>query len=239
MTASSPLIGITVRVLTEQGEPRHCIRPYYAECVIAAGGTPLYLPPTTHPETIRRYVRALDGLLLSGGADIPPEAYGAPPEPETKPMPRERYEFERALIEQWLETPKPLLGICLGCQFANVAAGGTLIQHIPREVGGGVAHVREGDAWHPARVAPGSRLAEILSAPGDSEIQVNSYHHQAVGRPGAGFKPVAWAPDGVVEALESNDGTPRLLVQWHPERMPGTEIQRRLFAALVQACQTA
>jgi len=215
-------------------KPRHYIQPFYAESVAEAGGIPVYLPIVGDDALLRGYVNSLDGLLLTGDADVPPDAYGEEPVPQTKLMPRERYEFERRLIELWLETGKPLLGICLGCQFVNVVLGGTLIQDVPSMIGTAVTHSGKDDVEHSVRVEAESLLAEIL---GGETALVNSSHHQAVKRLGRGLLPVAWAEDGVVEALERRrgDGGWLVLVQWHPERMPGTQVRSRLFRALVEA----
>lgn len=220
----------------EDGKLRHTAQPAYAECVIAAGGVPVYLPPTQKPSVIAHYVKMLDGLLLSGGADLPPDAYGEEPAPETCPMLPERYEFERRLIELWLQTDKPLFGICLGCQFVNVIRGGSLIQHIPRQVGTSSMHtLGNQDSWHEVRIKPGSRLSTILRH--KEAAPVNSAHHQAVLNPGVELHPVAYSPDGLIEALEDESDVFRILVQWHPERMNNTDVQRQLFSALVRAAR--
>ena len=148
----------------------------------------------------------------------------------------ERYVFERHLIQAWLKTEKPLFGICLGSQFVNVVRGGSLIQHVPRHVGTEVTHsLPSDDAWHDIRIKPGSRLSSILG--NKDTAQVNSAHHQAVLNVGDGLHPVAYAPDGIIEALEMDAVVFRLLVQWHPERMADTQVQHDLFSAFVKAAK--
>jgi putative glutamine amidotransferase len=232
-----PLIGVTMRLEHKADESNHYISSFYAESVTEAGGIPVYLPIIPDDTALLRgYVERLDGLLLTGDADIPPDAYGEEPVPQTKAMPRERYEFERRLIELYLETKKPLLGICLGCQFVNVVLGGTLIQDVPTIVGTNVIHKGQSDVEHPVRIEPQSLLGKTL---GVTTAQIYSSHHQAVKKFGRSLRPVAWAEDGVVEALEPEcpGGQWLLLVQWHPERMPNTEVRTKLFRALVEASQ--
>jgi putative glutamine amidotransferase len=237
-SSSVPLIGVTMRVEPKESRPNHYIASFYADSVVEAGGIPVYLPIVEDEAVIRGYVERVDGLLLTGDADIPPQAYGEEPVPQTKVMQPERYEFERRLIDIYLQTRKPVLGVCLGCQFVNVALGGTLIQDIPSMVETNVAHRREGgDAEHPVRIEPRSLLGDVL---GMATAQIYSSHHQAVKQLGRNLRPVAWAEDGIVEALEPErpDGRWLLLVQWHPERMVGTEVRARLFRALVEASRS-
>ena len=167
---------------------------------------------------------------MPGGADIPPSEWGEEPHPTTEVLSDDRYLFEKELVSRWIEeTEKPLLGICLGCQWINVAHGGSLVQDIPSEF-----EVSHRDRDHLVDLVPDSRLSKIL---GVTSTQVNSSHHQAVRRLGEGLRVVAKCPDGIIEAIEISD-TDRFLVgvQWHPERMVETDaIQKRIFAAFVAA----
>jgi hypothetical protein len=133
----APLIGITSVYLPGQGgEPaRAGVFMTYVEAVQSAGAVPVVLPPLNDEEALVAYLERLDGLVLVGGRDIPPDAYGEEPTAAVVPMPRERWDFESRLLRGWLLTDKPVLGICLGSQFANVVQGGTLIQDISTEVG--------------------------------------------------------------------------------------------------------
>ncbi|MGC8875347.1 MAG: gamma-glutamyl-gamma-aminobutyrate hydrolase family protein, partial [Chloroflexia bacterium] len=175
------------------------------------------------------------GVLLTGGYDLPPEWYGQELHPRTKLADPQRLEGSRRLAEQAVNRGLPVLGICMGCQLLNVILGGDLIQDIPDLVGTAVPHSPFG-TFHRVRLDPGSRLFGILEA---EDLEVNSSHHQAVGRPGSGLRPVAWAPDGVIEALESEDERFLLAVQWHPERMLDRPEQRALFQAFVDAARCA
>jgi putative glutamine amidotransferase len=192
------------------------------------GGVPVVLPTVDDEAVIARYVKELDGLVLIGGDDIPPAAYGETPHETVEPLPTQRYEFERKLIAAWLASDKPVLGVCLGMQFTNVVSGGSMIQDIPSEVGKDVNHRK----YHHVRIAPGSRLAELLGA---SEASVYSNHHQAVDEVGAGLKIVAWSDDDVNEAAERVDGGFGLFVQWHPEAGEDRQQRDAIYGALVRA----
>jgi len=206
----------------------------YVEAVRAAGAVPVILPPLNDDEALASYLRRLDGLVLVGGRDIPPEAYGEQATPTIRPMPSPRWEFESELLLQWLATDKPVLGICLGSQFANVVQGGTLIQDIPTEVGDEVVHETPAGVYHRVRIDPASRLYAIL---GESEVDVWARHHQAVDTLGEGLSVAARSDDGLVEATEMQSKPFAVFVQWHPERMEGTEHREKIFRALVEAAE--
>jgi len=233
---AKPFIGITSVYRTNNagaGEVVWC-NFSYVRAVAENGGVPVVLPTLNDEEIIRRYVRELDGLVLVGGADIPPEAYGEKPHETVVSMPQERFNFESRLIPHWLETGKPTLGVCLGMQFTNVARGGSLIQDIPSQVGGEVLH-RGNNTWHVVDIEPTSRLAEIL---GTTQANVYSIHHQAVKDLAKGFKIVARTADGVPEAMERTDGRFGLFVQWHPELMTEDTTHRdAIYSAFIKACR--
>ncbi|TWT77871.1 putative glutamine amidotransferase [Posidoniimonas polymericola] len=203
----------------------------YVRAIRACGGVPLVLPNTDgSPELVDEYLELLDGLLMPGGADIPPSEWGEAPHPTTRVLDDNRYQFEKALIKAWIEqTDKPLLGICLGSQWVNVAHGGSLMQDIPSELG-----VSHRSVTHKVTIEPDSRLMQIF---GRTELEVNSFHHQAVRNVGQGLRVVARSPDGVIEGTETTDPNRFLIgVQWHPEKMmPGSELQAKLFRAFIAA----
>lgn len=233
ISLSRPLIGITsvYRIDKEDGSASTWVNFAYVEAVAENGGAPVILPTITGDEILQRYVDELDGLVLVGGADIPPSAYGQQPHETVKVMPSQRYNFDRKLIALWLAQGKPILGVCLGMQFTNVVAGGTLIQNIPSQVGTKVAHRRK---YHRVRFEPNSSLAKIL---GTDEALVYSNHHQAVKDMGRGLKVIAYSDDGVIEALERTDGGFGLFVQWHPEQMEDVQHRNAIYGALVRACE--
>jgi putative glutamine amidotransferase len=184
-----------------------------------------------HEETLHAAagaIRAVDGLVLSGGADIDPARYGEPPHPRTATSPG-RDAWELALLHAALAAGRPVLAICRGMQLLNVACGGTLHQHLPETVG------HDGHCPQPGtfgrtevRIAPAGRLTGILGA----RLTVSCHHHQAIHRLGTGLVPTGWATDGTIEAIEHPGHSFVLGVQWHPEE---DTADRRLFAALVHA----
>jgi putative glutamine amidotransferase len=200
----------------------------YIDAVQRAGGLALMLPPDERArEAPDEVLDLLDGLILAGGADIDPAAYGETAHSETRGTVPERDDFEIALARRALERDLPLLGICRGMQVMAVAAGGVLEQHVPDRVG----HVDHSPGTaiygeHVIETVGGTRLAELLGP----KAWVPSYHHQSV-RTHPGFEPAAWAPDGTLEAMEDPDSAFRVGVQWHPE----VGDDPRLFDALVRA----
>jgi putative glutamine amidotransferase len=205
----------------------------YIEAVQRAGGVALILPPDQHliaePDDV---LRLLDGLILAGGADIDPAAYGQEAHPQTHDTVSERDDFEIALTRAAIERDMPVLGICRGMQLINVARGGTLLQHLP-ELVGHEEHRRvlgsfEG-ADHDVRLEQGS-LASC--AAGEVAHATKSHHHQGVDRVGEGLLVTGHSDyDEVPEAIELPDSRFVLGVQWHPEADPGSTV----IAAFVQA----
>ncbi|MBN1509018.1 MAG: gamma-glutamyl-gamma-aminobutyrate hydrolase family protein [Sedimentisphaerales bacterium] len=228
---SRPLIGITS--VYEPAKPKKSAEttaPFaYAAAVAENGGVPVVLPTIDDEQILQRYLEVLDGLVLIGGDDIPPEAYGEKPHETVVPLEKHRYDFERKLIAKWFAAGKPLLGVCLGMQFANVVAGGTMIQDIPSEVGAKVNH----KAYHRVQIQPASSLARLLNS---TEASVFSSHHQAVDDLGRNLRVIARSADGVAEAMERTDGKFGLFVQWHPEAMTDLAHRNAIYGALVQAC---
>jgi putative glutamine amidotransferase len=197
----------------------------YVRAVEHAGGRPLVVPPSE--DGVDETLDALDGLVLSGGEDIDPGAYGAEPHPETKLTRPERDRAELALVRAALARDMPVLAICRGSQVLNVARGGDLVQHLPDVVGDEKhKHTPGVFADHDVTVAPESRVGRIL---GD-RAPVKSHHHQAYGRIGEGLRAVAWAEDGTTEALEDPGMRFAIGVLWHPEE--GEDFA--LFAKLVE-----
>jgi putative glutamine amidotransferase len=236
----TPVIGITAyddEATWRNWKARAALLPYaYVNAVRQAGGRPVLLPPGGDADEASATVAGLDGLVVSGGPDIDPVRYGQPRHPRTQPAVPVRDAWDLAVTGAALTKGVPLLAICRGMQVLNVCRGGTLHQHVPDLVG----HDRhEGTpgfyARHRVRVSGDSVLAGILPEPGYFEVP--TYHHQAVDLPGDGLRAVAWAQDGLIEAVETGPselgGLPGFVlgVQWHPEQ--GDDL--RLFGALVGA----
>jgi putative glutamine amidotransferase len=206
----------------------------YARAVQRAGGMPVVLPPLA-PQEVPELVGRLEGLCLSGGPDLDPEAYDARAHTELGPVEPDLDRWEIALIRQAEAQGLPILGICRGAQALNVARGGTLHQHLPDVTDGEIAHRQEVTGslpTHTADIAPGSLLAAIIGA---TRAEVNSFHHQAADRIGSGLRPVAWSPDGVIEGLEDPERPFVLGVQWHAETLFDRPEHARLFEALIEA----
>lgn len=233
-----PIIGVTMSFREfdpRTGSKYFALHHLYVAAVERAGGVAVALP--AQPEAVADFLSSsdsLDGLLLSGGGDIAPDLFGQARHPKTQWIDRQRDRFELALAREWVKADRPLLAICRGIQVLNVALGGDLIQHIPDRVGDAVIHREpQGDARHPIRLRPDSRLARLL---GGERLEVNSYHHQALDVLAPGLEAVAWSADGVVEGVEMPEARFVIGVQWHPERMFESDIrQLRLFAGLVEA----
>jgi putative glutamine amidotransferase len=203
----------------------------YVDAIRRAGGVPIVLPPVLGP--VPEMLEAISGLILPGGGDIHPEHYGGDDHEATYGVCHERDNFEFTLARAALDRDLPVICVCRGMQVLNVALGGDLIPHIPDLFGTQVVH-RTPDVKaiaHPVEIAPESHLARVY---GTTSVTVQSVHHQAVHRLGEGLRPVAWAPDGVVEALESERHGFVVAVQWHPELDEfGDEHRRNLFDELV------
>jgi putative glutamine amidotransferase len=182
-------------------------------------------------------LEGLDGLVLTGGTDLNPTLYKREPAPESEEPDDARDELEMRLLGEALASDLPVLAICRGLQMFNVFQGGTLIQHLTssdvhRQKSNG-AEAGKHPAAHSISVSPNTRLAGIVGA---GEHEVNSRHHQAVDRVGAGLTVSARAPDGVIEALELPGSSFAVAVQWHPEdRIAVRAADRKLFEAFAAA----
>jgi putative glutamine amidotransferase len=229
-----PLIGLTsYRERARWGvwEQKADVLPVqYAVAVELAGGAPVLLPPSA-PALAPAVVARLDGLVISGGADVDPATYGAQPHERTAGWRPDRDAWELALLDAADARGIPVLGICRGMQVMAVHAGGTLDQHTPELVGDD-RHSPGGDVFGDVEVqtVEGSRLRELI---GDRH-SVGCHHHQSV-RSHPGFDEAAFAADGTLEAMERRDGPFRIAVQWHPETREDAGLFRGLVAAAAGA----
>lgn len=240
-----PLIGIPAATHTDQeyvATPTQRFNGHYPTALAACGALPLIIPLNLPEEILYDSFQRLDGLCLAGGVDVDPAYYDEARHPGLGQVDAARDTAELALTRWALAADLPILGICRGIQLLNVAAGGSLYQHIPAQLPQAGRHdfkLAE-STWerptHRVRVQPGSRLARVLDA---DELPTNSFHHQAVKRVADGFQAVAWAiADGVIEGIEHPARRFALAVQWHPEGMFRSDPHaRRIFEAFVKAAR--
>lgn len=254
---SVPIIGITTGGNREERRKDYTS---YAEAIELAGGRPKYLDPKpVTPEALAEDLDSIDGLLLAGGKDVHPKSYNARNEPGDEKMSvpellaaygmtcdeaRDAYEIPLARIAYCVRLP--ILGVCRGFQLLNVALGGTLIKDIrtnPKHWA-----FREGESKsrkpgesrsHKISIVPDSRLIKIL---GGTPQKVNSRHHQGITEKekSGNLRAVALAPDGIVEAVESQEQPWVFAVQWHPERAADGYVYdpcKVMFSAFVAAAK--
>ncbi|WP_337003692.1 MULTISPECIES: gamma-glutamyl-gamma-aminobutyrate hydrolase family protein [unclassified Microbacterium] len=228
---TAPLVGVTTYLeQAQQGvwNVRAAFLPeQYLTGVTSSGGIAILLPPQ-NPDAADAAIAGLDGLILSGGADVAPELYGAERHPLTDPARVDRDAWELALFRAAERRRMPVLAICRGLQLVNVARGGTLQQHLPESlgteryrIGGGVFAENE------VQVSDGTALAGVLGA---GDVRVHSYHHQGIDRLGEGLVAAARSDDGLVQAFVDDSAGHLVGIQWHPEE---NAEDRRLFADLV------
>jgi len=214
----------------------------YARSLEGAGLVPLVVPPLTDPTCAGAILDSAGGLLLTGGEDVDPSRYGAPPHPKLGTTNPQRDATELALLAAARDRRLPVLAICRGIQLLDVACGGTLYQDLPSERPSAIEHDSHGERsarTHGVTITAGSRLA---AATGAAAMQVNSYHHQAADRVGAGLLVTAVADDGVVEAVEVDDPAWWVVaVQWHPEDLTtdARSWDRGIFRAFADAVARA
>jgi putative glutamine amidotransferase len=234
---SRPVVGLTSyleRVRTGIWDmPAGYLPADYFEGVISAGGIAVLLPPQpVDPDIVSSVLDSLHALVVTGGYDLDPAAYGQQPHPTTDQPRGDRDVWEFALLRGALDRGLPVLGICRGAQVLNVAFGGTLHQNLP-DVLGHSGHRAGNGVFTRLRVqtVAGTRLAALLGQSADAPC----YHHQAIDKVGDGLVVSAWDPDGVVEAVELPGDNFALAVQWHPEQALE---DLRLFTAIVEAARS-
>jgi len=245
-TRRSPLIGVTTSEVRpaaavhpeEHADPKRpemALGMTYMRAVERTGGVPVVIPPL-HDGAVLQLLDRIDGLLLSGGPDLDPIAYRHEAHPDLGPTWRELDLVEFALAQGADQRGIPVLGICRGTQALNTVRGGTLHQHLPDVEGSTVQHRQReaGDVLtHTVAIEPGTRLAAIT---GREELEVNSFHHQAIDRVGDGLIVSARSEDGIAEAIEDPDpGKFFLGVQWHAEFLAEREAERAIFETFFDA----
>lgn len=226
-----PIIGITVDCKRDPEDARTrgnlTLNWNYAEAVAEAGGVPVLIPPMADMASLAGVIH---GWLIPGGADIDAAHWGEATHPAAKLQDPARFDGERRLFDA-TDPAMPVLGICYGCQFLNVARGGSIAQHLPDLLG---HDEHSGGTMQEYPIENGSKLAQIV---GTAKMTGKSYHHQAIGRTAEGLRVVSRHSDGTVEAFEAEDRPWMIGVQWHPERTPEDEPTRRLFQGFIAAAR--
>ncbi len=236
---NQPLIGVTTYRSNSSSSSiaTICAPESYLKAVRAAGGTPLLIPVNLSNAELDELLPRLDGVLFPGGGDIDPALFAGRPHAEVYGIDPDRDRIELHLTRRAAEGQKPFFGICRGIQVINVAMGGSLYTHIADQHPDALRHDWYPDVpreylAHPVQVAADSQLAEVL---GQTAVETNSLHHQGVDRVAPGLKAVAWAPDGLVEAVELPGHPFGLGVQWHPENLQAYAEMRALFQKFILA----
>ncbi len=231
-----PLIGLNVDYRPSRKEgPALCYLPAgYFNAIQAAGGIPVVMPPMEHAADIARVVDLLQGFVLVGGGDLDPRRDGFQLHSSVRPMDPRREDFDRQLMELIAERRMPVLGIGAGMQLLNVSQGGNLFLHLPEDLPDSIPHKDPMDPEHRhgLSVVFGTLMERVY---GDSEIRVNSMHHQAIDDVAPGFAVTARCPDGVIEAIESTqDDWFAIGTQFHPEAESASALDVRIFEEFVE-----
>ena len=239
--SAHPLVGLpTLAIPPGPKPPRFGINQSYVRALVAAGCAPVLIPVLDDDERLRAIYERLDGIVLPGGADIAPGEYHEEPIGDLNVVEAARDRTELMLARWAFDDDLPVLGICRGQQVLNVALGGSLWQDLRYQA---VTSVEHSDAdgrarnalTHRVRLDPDSRLAQLID---ETDIQVNSLHHQAVKTIAPQLRVTGKSDDGVIEALESSDRRFVIAVQWHPEEIDELGWVRRLFQGFARAAQT-
>ncbi|MCW3055461.1 MAG: putative glutamine amidotransferase [Chthonomonadales bacterium] len=238
---SRKIVGILGSTSTAKEDfgPKQYLNRAYVWAVESAGGIPIMLPVTRDPEAIGRYLGLLDGLLISGGVDVDPACFGEAPHPKLGTVDDDRDTTELPLIREALAQDTPVFAICRGIQSLNVALGGSLYQDIPSQKPSDIHHqqsdlkIPRNQTSHAIHIVPDSRLHHIV---GQSEMQTNSFHHQALKKVSDGLIVTAYAPDDIIEAAESPTHRYVVAVQFHPEETAPNDLpSRQLFESFIAA----
>ncbi len=236
---SAPLIGLTTRNTDDPkyGFPLISSPKSYTQALIRAGAIPVLVPVNLPPARHADLLAQLDGIIFTGGGDMARHYFEGEDHPKIHNIDNERDETELALARAVKGASIPFMGICRGLQVINVAYGGTLYTHILDQYPGALEHAcypthPTDYLAHPVQLKAGSVLAQAVGA---EEVTVNSLHHQGIKTLAAGLEPLAWAPDGLVEAFQLPGHPYGLAVQWHPEWLPESPQMQAIFSSFVLA----
>ena len=236
MSSKKPLIGVIP--LIDEERDSYWMLPGYFNRIEAAGGVPVMLPPTGDQDSLTALAQTLDGLVISGGQDVDPALYGQEKLPVCDELCPARDQMESFLTARMLEADKPVLGICRGMQFLCAFLGGSLWQDLPTQFGTQVSHRQQKpytQPAHPVEILEDTPLRSIL---GTDRWEVNSCHHQGARELSPRLRPMAVAPDGLVEAIWAPEYRFCMAVQWHPEMLdPQNPYSPKLFDAFLDTCR--
>lgn len=241
-----PVIGVATQTLPGKpgGDLPNCwiMGQRYVEALRTVGGLPWLIPLLPHdPDTMNGIFEKLDGVFLTGGVDVDPSRYGEPKHPLCGTTDADRDAVEIMLLKFALDRKLPVLAVCRGIQILNVTCGGTLYQDVSAMVPAAMKHDYFPTPERPSRsylaheitVKADSRLGDAL---GESVVPVNSMHHQAIKDLSPALRATAFAPDGIIEAVETRSDQFVVAVQWHPEELAETQPgMKRLFTSFVAA----
>lgn len=233
-----PLIGISPS--TELDQTYFKTGAANVQAIEQAGGTPVILPLTSSKDTAHELAKRIDGLFLTGGYDIDPTLFNEEPHPKLGTITPLRDEFELNLIQNMRTLHKPILGVCRGSQMMNVAIGGDMYQDIYSQVDRKLLqHQQKAPNEHGSHFVQVEKDSLLYKLTGQSQLRVNSRHHQANRVIPQPYQVSGTASDGVIEAFESQEAPFFLGVQWHPESMvaSGDEASKKIFSGFVQACK--
>lgn len=244
----SSLIGITTyyvkaydmgekRVRGVKGQDMIMSTHDYSTSVERAGAIPLYIPVINNENYINQIANTMDGIIFAGGEDIAPSRYGQANKKNLSTIVPQRDTFEFSLISKFIESKKPILGICRGMQVINTFFGGTLHQDIYNDKLTEIEHVGtmapKNNISHKVRLTKGSLIYKAFEK---DTISVNSYHHQAIDEIGKELVVTGYSEDNIIESIEHIKYPFLVGVQWHPEMMAEThKEQLKLFQLFIDA----
>jgi len=232
---SKPLIGLNAdyRSAKKDSPAFSYIQAGYYDAIVKAGGIPVVIPPLADEDDLNRVVDLVEGLVFVGGADLDPRNDGFMLHPATRTLDARREQFDRALMRMAADRRLPVMGIGVGMQLLNVTQGGNLFLHIGEDLPKALPHRDSLDPAHrhALEVVPGTLMERVY---GEGEIRVNSFHHMAIDEVAPGFMATARCPDGVVEAIESNQSDWFAIgTQFHPESDSASALDLRIFEEFI------